>query len=362
MSSHDRTTSRNIRRALLMDAVSQVLDNRVFRILAALSALIVLATFVVGFREDSVWILFGWREYFYDEVFDFFGMPLPIGGPAQQQAAITFVQNLFVDYLAGSLGLIFCVGATAFFVPQLLERGFADSFFSKPVSRWRLLLSRYVASIFFIAILATFLVVGMHLGLQVASDFSDPGFLWSALTLVYTFALLSSFTVLFGTLTRSTTAALLLTLVAFGVTSGVHNGWILLWYTQNSPIQAEIERAREEGRVGETADVFERVLSRTLSTAHHVLPKTTDAKYITAKLRDRLVSERDEEGSRRRRGREEPDDSAQPEFENPFAAYERSLSWGGPLATNLTWSVLSSLAWVAAALGMAWLRLRRISF
>lgn len=350
----------NIRRALLMDAISQVLDNRVFRILSILCGVIVLATFVVGFREDSIWILFGWREYFYQDVFDLLGVPLPVGGAEQQEAAISFVQDLFVKYLAGSLGMIFCVGATSFFVPRLLEKGFADSFFSKPVSRWQLLLSRYFASIVFIAALSLFLVVGMHAGLLLASGYSDPSFLWSALTLVYTFALIASFTAFFGTITRSTNAALLLTLVAFGVCAGTHNLWILLWSVQQSEAYEQVDLARAEGRMSEEADAVERVLTFGVASLHYVLPKTTDAKFITANLRDRLVTE-DESGAVTVRT-EGTDAESGKDFENPFSTYERSLRWGGPLATNLWFSVLSSLAFVWLILGGAWLRLRRISF
>ena len=52
------------------------------------------------------------------------------------------LQIVFIDYLAGTVGIFMCVAATVFFVPRMLEKGAADPLFSKPVSRWSLLFAR----------------------------------------------------------------------------------------------------------------------------------------------------------------------------------------------------------------------------
>lgn len=365
----------NLRRALLADAVAQVLDNRVFRILTVLSALVVALTFAVGFREDSVWLFGGLGEYFYEDLFSFFGSPLPVGGEAQQRLAISTVQTLFVDYLAGYIGILFCIGATVFFVPAMLEKGFADTLFSKPVSRWSLLLSRYLASILFIAFLTAFLVGGMHLGFTVGSGFSDPSFLWSGLTLVYVFALVSSYAVLFGVLTRSTVASLLLTLVAYGVTTGAHAAFMPIQLLRDS---GAIERLHEEYDRGQVTEV-QYGLARTgmalVETAHFILPKTFDAKFITADLRDRLITAEDEWELERAREQTEEDLEAgrkiavreqdgilATERMNPLVYYKTRLGWDAELRYNYWFSIGSSLAFVGLALALAWLRLRRISF
>ncbi|QDU69289.1 ABC transporter permease [Engelhardtia mirabilis] len=371
----------NVARALLADAVAQVLDNKVFRILAVLSALIVALTFAIGFREDSIWLLGGLREYFYEDLFSFFGATMPVGGTTQQEAVISFLQKLFVDYLAGYVGILFCIGATAFFVPAMLEKGFADTLFSKPVSRWSLLLSRYLAALLFIAFLSAFLVGGMHLGLSISSGYSDPSFLWSAITLVYLFALISSFSVLFGTFTRSTVAALLLTFAAYGVTTGVHNAWIPIQMGRELGAFDELEKSREEGRSNEVADTFIDGLIATAETLHYILPKTVDAKYITADLRDQVISDPEEARARSerrsRRGAGGDDDSAEAADSkaggrasqgrrsadlDPWTWYETKVGWDASLPFNFGFSIASSLVFVGAALGLAWLRLRRISF
>ena len=49
----------NALRALGRDAIYQVLDNWVFRILFVLGSALVLCTFLIGFREEEITLLFG---------------------------------------------------------------------------------------------------------------------------------------------------------------------------------------------------------------------------------------------------------------------------------------------------------------
>ena len=204
--------NRIMAKALLADAFYQVLDNKVFRLLVLLSIGLVAPTFLVGFREDGVHFLFGWKTFTYKEFVSAFGVPVPEIHDIHV-AVIQQVQAIFVGGLAGTIGILFCIAATAFFVPRMLEKGAADTLFSKPVARFVLLLARYVAGLLFVGVLAFVLVLGMHIGLLVTSGYSDPGFLWSALTLVYIFALVHAFSTLIAVYTRSSVAAILFTLM-----------------------------------------------------------------------------------------------------------------------------------------------------
>ena len=55
-----------ILRALFEDARQQVLDNKVFRLLILLTALPILGTFLVGFREDHISFLWGYQVIEYE--------------------------------------------------------------------------------------------------------------------------------------------------------------------------------------------------------------------------------------------------------------------------------------------------------
>ena len=419
-----------LRRALIRDAIYQVLDNKVFRILMFLVTLMVGLTFAIGFREDEVVLLWGVRSYFYEDFLEYMGFMFgDLGAVANQREVITFVQLFFVDFLAGTLGLFICVSATVFFVPRMLEKGAADPLFSKPVSRWSLLLARYISGLVFVAFLATALIGGMHLGLLLNSGYSDPSFLWSIPTLVYLFALISAFSTLFGVLTRSTVATLLLTLMAWGFTTAIHSGWTVYEFANERDLLSGESTAPDD--VTEELDWLVDILTAGLQTAHYVLPKTLDADRIAQLSRDTVTSElfireelrleadgdlyflriykdgdvelRDDEGDWVRRQRhdrkdgrvrkvsvpiggetleifpnEEPPratyDGAELEllppgqeqdmapFDDPFTWYSRKFQWDARWKFNPFFSLATSLAFVAAALGIAWLRLRRISF
>lgn len=299
--------NRQVVTALFWDALYQVLDNRVFRILASLVVLFVALTFVIGAREDSLVLLFGWKEIRYEEIFRFFDMPYR-GQEGAGEILIQSVQSLLVDGLAGTLGIMFAVAATAFFVPRMLEKGAADTLFSKPVGRVTLLLSRYTAGLIFVALLATTLVGGMHLGFLLNSGYSDPGVLWSIVTLVYVFGLLHGVSILVGVLTRSTVAAILITLMFSVLTGCVHNGWRMKEmfvsdaasgrFLDDAALEARAEAsealaAGDEGDgdlpavIEEEEDEFwQDLLLGTLDVVHYVLPKTSDASVIAKKMRD----------------------------------------------------------------------------
>jgi len=273
----------NVRKALFADALAQVLDNKVFRLLVGLVVLMVLPTFLIGLREDRIVILFGYDELYYEDLFAWFGVPFPGIGQAHV-TAIQFLQGVFVDFFAGDIGVTIAVAASAFFVPRMLEKGAADTLFTKPISRTSLLLSRYVAGLVFVAILSVVLVGGVHVGLLLNSGFSDPGFLWSILTLVYLFAILHAFSMLVGVLTRSTVAAILTTVMFFLFTGCTHMIWEAKEENQ-SRIEASRELRDDSAPDADVFDQFERVMLRVLDTAHYTLPKTNDATKIARKLR-----------------------------------------------------------------------------
>jgi ABC-type transport system involved in multi-copper enzyme maturation permease subunit len=297
--------NRQIVQALFLDALYQVLDNKVFRILAGVVLTLVLSTFLIGARDDALVLLFGWKELFYEDIFLFFDLPFP-GIEGAGQLLVQHVQTIFVDFLAGTFGIIFAIAATAFFVPRMLEKGAADTLFSKPVSRCALLLSRYAAGILFVGLLAVVLVGGMHVGFLLNSGYSDPGFLWSIASLIYVFALLHGVSILVGVVTRSTVAAILITLFFMFFTSCIHAGWqVKEAFVSNPQLRSlheeeEAEAAAEsDPNATETSQAdaddededderWRALLFHSLDAVHYVLPKTSDAAPIARKMRENL--------------------------------------------------------------------------
>lgn len=275
-------------RALLEDARQQVLDNTVFRLLVILSGIPILATFLVGFREDHISFLWGFRTVEYKAILE--GMNIPGNFENINEVFIQGLQSVAVNFFGGSVGVIFCIAATAFFTPRILEKGAADTLFAKPVSRLVILLSRYFSGILFIGMVGTVLVVGMYLGILITSGYNDPGFLWGVVTLMYLFSLLHAFSVFIAVMTRSSTAAILITVILFMISGGVHGGWMMTEYFK---AQSAIETLRTEGTEDEEEDEGSHpivvVLLGILDTLHYTLPKTGDADIITDKLRKAIT-------------------------------------------------------------------------
>lgn len=273
----------NVTRALFRDAFAQVVDNRVFRILFVILCVLVLPTFLIGAKPEHVSVLFMW-DYTYDEVFGLFGT---MAGSVEHpdRALIQGVQKLLTDGFAGSFGILFGIAATAFFVPRMLEKGAADVVFSKPVSRFALLVTRYVAGLIFAAALATTMIGGMHLGFLLVSGWSDPGFLWSIPILIYVFAVVHAVSCLIGVFTRSSVAAMLVTLIFYAFNGCVHNGWQVAQTAKSDPTMfaEEAEEAREEA-----GGMFLSTMLVVLDVAHYVLPKTTEADFIARSTRQKL--------------------------------------------------------------------------
>jgi len=295
--------NRNTLRALFWEAYYQVLDNWVFRILAVLTLLPILLTFVVGLREEGIVLLFGMKRWAYADVIG----PLAALSPGDQQGVVIegLLQVVF-DGLAGTFGTLFALAATAFFVPRMLEKGAADVLFQRPISRWMLYLSRYFAGLLFIAILSGLLVGGMYLGFLLVSRHNDPGVLAAGLGLIYLFALIYSFSMLVGVVTRSTVASILLAGLFFMFNGCIHQGWIAL-KQHEAGAELKIAEDRDDDEREESAasaddagaasgdedesdepGTFVRFLFGTLEVLHYVLPKTSDSEHLVAKLRARL--------------------------------------------------------------------------
>lgn len=278
--------NRNIAHALLLDAYYQVLDNRVFRLLLVLAAILILPTLLIGAREEGLVILFGVKTIPWQTFLDAFGAP---GVQVPDDFNKTFIagfQDMVVQNLAGTAGILFSIAATAFFIPRMLEKGSADVVFSRPIGRTTLLLTRYLSGVVFVALLSSALVLGMHFSLLLVSGYSDPAFLWNIPSLVYVFALVHSVSTLVAVLTRSSVAAILVSLVFFLFNGCVHRGWITL---QHADARLQAASASDEAADASRSDSLLGTLRHVLGVAHHVLPKTTDADLIVGSLREKLT-------------------------------------------------------------------------
>lgn len=193
--------------ALLVDSIRESLNRRIFWVLIIMTFVVALAMASIGFDGDNVTILFGMWET-QSEHFN------PLSGFGRSRllgAVIYIVMSMFL----GWIGIILIIVATASFFPSLMERGTIDVLLAKPISRSRLFLYKYVASLAFVLIQATvfvgltFLVMGLRWKLWA------PGYLLSIPLIVLLFSYVYCVSVLTAVKTRSATAAILISLMAW---------------------------------------------------------------------------------------------------------------------------------------------------
>jgi hypothetical protein len=167
----------------------------------------------------------------------------------------------------------------------MLEKGAADTLFTKPLSRAVLLLSRYLAGLIFVGALSFLLVLGIHLGLLLVSGYSDPAFLWCTLTLIYVYALVQTVSLVIGVFTRSSVATILCTVIFFAFNGCIQSTWVgKEWNMERRSAERDSD-APEPAKPPELGFPILKLLAGTLDTLHYTMPKTSDADVLTRKLR-----------------------------------------------------------------------------
>jgi ABC-2 type transport system permease protein len=120
------------------------------------------------------------------------------------QAIMTSVSYLLV--------LIFCIISSASFIPSMVDKGTIDLLLSKPLSRFNILLSKYIGAVVFVGISLVYFIGAIWLILSVKSGFWNFNFLYTILSLTFAFAVMYSIVVLIGLTTQSSIIAILVNL------------------------------------------------------------------------------------------------------------------------------------------------------
>ncbi len=120
------------------------------------------------------------------------------------QAIMTSVSYLLV--------LIFCIISSASFIPSMVDKGTIDLLLSKPLSRFNILLSKYLGAVIFVGISLVYFIGAIWLILSVKSGYWNFNFLYTILSLTFAFAVMYSIVVVIGLTTQSSIIAILVNL------------------------------------------------------------------------------------------------------------------------------------------------------
>ena len=226
-------------KALLIDAYRQLSAAKLFWLTLALSSLVVVAYGSIGFNDEGISLLFG--------LFEIESKQLTAGSPWARGLYIGIYSNFLVTIWLAWIATVLALISTCSIFPEFVSEGSIELSLSKPISRLRLFLLKYLVSMLFVMLqvavfcFGVFLCVGLRLG-------EWNWAIFAAIPIVTVFySYLFSVTVLVGMITKSGITALLIT--------GVF--WMSLWTTQttegllnNFVLQHNVEIERyEEGIV-----------------------------------------------------------------------------------------------------------------
>lgn len=216
--------------AIFYDAYRGLRARKMFWVVLVISALVVAAFACLGITDRGVKVLF-WEIGF--------------GPTTKDTSPATFYKlmftalgiNFWLSWLAAILALI----STAGIFPAFIASGSIDLVVSRPIGRIRLFLTQYAAGLLFVTLqitlfcLASFLVIGLRGGAW------EPGIFLAIPLVLCFFSYLFSVCVLLGVLWRSTVAALLLTMLFWGMLAGLH-------VAEAGVLDAQLHGQREQGR------------------------------------------------------------------------------------------------------------------
>lgn len=242
--------------AIIIDSIRESLDRKIFWVLVVLTLMVGLAMLSVGFEGDQIHFFFGiWTmdSGFYD--------PLSDLGPSRLAGLVVY---LLLSRMLGSIGMVLMIVATAGVFPSLMAGGSIDSLLAKPIGRPRLFAYKYLATMVFVLLQATifvgatFLVMGLRWGVW------RPGYLLSVPLAVLLFSYLYCVSVLVAVKTRSTVAAILVSIGA----------WVCFAMFHNLPLVFDTFPSLKEHRL----------IYNTVRVVHWIPPKTGDFRYLAARL------------------------------------------------------------------------------
>lgn len=215
--------------AIFLDAYRELNSRKLFWITLAISGFVVSGSAALGINERGISFLF-WT------------MPTQVVNTSVVTVE-TFYKTLFsgfgVEVWLAKGATILALISTASIFPDMLARGSVDLVLSKPISRLKLFLLKYLAGLLFVALqvfifcVASFLVIGLRAGVW------EPAIFVALPLVVCFFSYLFAFCALLGVWMRSVIAVIIWTILI----------WITLFGTYATETWLLAERLESEMRI-----------------------------------------------------------------------------------------------------------------
>jgi ABC-type transport system involved in multi-copper enzyme maturation permease subunit len=351
--------------AILVDTYRELASKRLFWLSIALSAIVVLAFAAVGINERGL-VLLAWT----------IEIPLLNTGVLDtadfyKLAFYTLGVRVWLAWLACLLALVSSAGL----FPELVSSGTVETLLARPISRWRLYMFKFLGGLLFTTLQVTVFCAASFLVIGVRGGAWEPGLFLAVPMVTLLYSYLFSACALIGTLTRSSIAALLLTVLFWGflftlnTSETIVNSFRIAKIEEVAAIDRFVDRRRQKDANADISDLVQereraeeamgslRLAHRILFVAKTALPKPEETVALVdrwivdvANLRSVAPPEDDEEPNqetiaRRRRGRDSSFGSVRARESDVLAAVRREQS-----ARGLPWIAGTSLAFEGVVL------------
>lgn len=143
-----------------------------------------------------------------------FGKQMEVGGSLSIEKIVTGFESGFSVFLY-VLSLFLAIFATAHLVPRMQDKGTIDLYLSRPVSRLKLLFSRYLAGLLLATSNVVYLMVSVWLIIAWKTHVMHFRFFMAGVLIVFVIAALLAFAFLIGVITSSTGVSIMTTYAIF---------------------------------------------------------------------------------------------------------------------------------------------------
>lgn len=187
------------------DSIRLLRARALFWISLAISLLAALVYLSIGFDEKGVSVLFG--------LFDFENSFLTKGSKGAELFYLGLFNKAIIGIWLSWVAIIIALISCAPIFPELLTEGAAGVSLSKPISRPRLFLYKFIGALLFVAVQTLLFAAIVFVAIRWRIGVWNPTVFWSVPVVILLFSYLYSVMSLLGIKTRSVMASVLLTLL-----------------------------------------------------------------------------------------------------------------------------------------------------
>jgi hypothetical protein len=242
--------------ALFVDAYHELNARKLFWITLGISLLVVVAFAGIGLNPRG-FTLFWWTI-----PNDFLNSRNIEPHLLYKFAFANFAIPIWLAWIATILGLV----STASLIPDFVQGGAIELAVSKPISRARLILTKFLTGLTFVALQVTVFTVACFVVIGIRGKSWEPSLFLAIPIMVLFFSYLYAVCALFGLLTRSTIASLLLTLLF----------WFLVFGVNATEVVMLQERERQGLRIGQLQARIESLRAQQTRQREALAPPPTE--------------------------------------------------------------------------------------